>query len=226
MAENLTAEDISVLTQCSLFQGVDNREVKAMMNCLGARFVDYRKDEVMLRQGDEVHSVGVVISGSALVTSQDFWGNTNVMTRILPAGMFAESFACIPNACSSVYVQALSPTRVAYLDVARIVETCSSSCTFHTHLVRNLLTIMARKNHGLMKKTEHITKRTTREKVLSYLSACSQDAMKNEFDIPFNRQQLADYLSVERSALSSTLSKMQAEGLISYHKNHFVLLQG
>lgn len=223
MTEAFNDETIGILQRSVLFQGVSPHEMHEVLSCLGARCVAFEKDERIFRVGDGVDTLGVVLSGSVLVGSEDYWGNGNIIARIGPGGLFAEAFACLPDEASTVNVVAASACRIAFLDVRRITDTCVSSCAYHQRIIRNLLMVLACKNLTLTRKVEHVTKRTTREKVLAYLSSCSQQAGSSRFDIPFNRQQLADYLAVERSALSSCLGKMQREGLISFKKNRFEL---
>lgn len=214
---------IATLRKTPLFNGTAEDEVRAMMKCLDGRVATYAKGEYISRSGDVISSLGVVLDGSVIVATEDYWGNRNILSDASAGQLFGEAFACMPGVPTTVSVMAAQNCTVIFLDVQKIVTTCSSACDFHVKLVRNLLTVLARKNLALTRKTEHITKRTTRDKLLSYLSAQSQDRGSSEFDIPFNRQQLADYLSVERSALSSCLGKLQQEGVIAFHKSHFEL---
>ena len=221
---NFSEETLSMLQRSVLFQGINAAEVRPMLGCLKARERTYKKGEYIYRIGDETTALGVVISGKALVETEDYWGNVNILVAAVPGDMFAEAFACMPDEASRVNVVADTDCTVVLMDVSRIVGTCTSACSFHQRVVRNLLTVLARKNLALTQKKEHLTKRSTREKVLSYLSIQSRKTGSSSFDIPFNRQQLADYLSVERSALSSCLSKMQKDGVIRFHKSHFELM--
>ena len=221
---NFSEETLSVRQRCVLFQGINANEVEPMLGCLKARERTYEKGEYIYRIGDETTALGVVISGKALVENEDYWGNVNILVAAVPGDMFAEAFACMPDEASRVNVVADTDCTVVLMDVSRIVGTCTSACAFHQRIIRNLLTVLARKNLAITQKNEHLTKRSTREKVLSYLSSQSRQVGSSSFDIPFNRQQLADYLSVERSALSSCLGKMQKDGVIRFRKSHFELL--
>ena len=113
-----------------------------------------------------------------------------------------------------------------FMDVSRVLTVCGSACAFHARLMRNLLAVLAEKNLQFSEKLTYMTQRSTRQKLLSYLSAESLRRGAREFEIPFNRQQLADYLSVDRSALSGELSKLRGEGLLDYRKNKFTLAPG
>ncbi|MBQ9068374.1 MAG: Crp/Fnr family transcriptional regulator [Eggerthellaceae bacterium] len=195
-----------------------------MMGCLQPHVRTFRKGSYLLRQGDAVSSLGMVLSGSVLIRSEDYWGNGNILARSGPGSLFAEAFACMPNAMSTVDVVAGEKTEAIFMDVARIISTCPSACAHHTRLIRNLTSVLAQRNYALTQKMGHLTKRTTREKVLSYLSSRSQDVGSSRFTIPFDRQQLADYLSVDRSALSSCLGALKREGIIDFRKNSFELM--
>ena len=151
------------------------------------------------------------------------WGNTNLMTRCHPGDIFGESYAIRTNCALEVSLYAEQNSTVLYLNVSKMMTLCSRACEFHNQLTRNLLSVLAERNFQLGQKLEHMTKRTTREKLLSYLSSEARRSGSSSFDIPFNRQQLADYLSVDRSAMSNELCHLRDEGLISFQKNHFTV---
>ena len=152
-----------------------------------------------------------------------YWGNRSILASFGPGQSFAEVYACEPDLAFDINVVAAEDATVLFLDIGRVTTMCPSSCAFHARLIRNLLGIVAKRTHALTRKIEHTTKRTTRAKLMSYLSAEAQRRGAVEFDIPFSRQQLADFLAVERSGLSLELGKMKKEGLLDYHKEHFVL---
>lgn len=213
----------SVLKKSPLFLGIEHSELESMLHCLSAIEKKYDKNELILHQGEQVDAMGLVLSGHIHIVKDDFWGKRTILSDVTPSQLFAESFACIKHQDLTVSVLAVAPTTVLFLDVKRILHTCSSACVFHTRLIQNLLSILAEKNIMLTGKMDHITKRTTREKLLSYLSAESLKAGSPIFQIPFNRQQLAEYLAVDRSAMSQELSKLQKEHYLTYHKNVFQL---
>jgi CRP/FNR family cyclic AMP-dependent transcriptional regulator len=219
-------EFLSLLKHTALFQGIDETEIEAMLGCLGAKTKHFEKSGYLLRVGDSPESLGLLLSGSALVVQEDYWGNRNIRVRISPGQVFAESFACIPGAVMDVSVIADEPSRVLWLHVGRVLRTCPTACSHHSRMIRNLLSDLAQNNLRTNEKLTHISRRSTREKLLSYLSAEAQRQGKSEFSIPFNRQQLADFLSVERSAMSAELSKMQKDGLLAVDKNRFSLKCG
>jgi CRP-like cAMP-binding protein len=212
------------LAQCGLFAGIAPEQLLALLDCLGTRRRDYRKGEFIVRAGECGDSVGILVEGSADVIREDFWGNRAIITRLGPSDLFAEAFVCAGIERLPVSVVSLDATTVLFLDFRRIIGVCSSACAFHSSLVGNMLRVLASKNVALTRKLEDLTQRSTREKLLSYLSRQATEAHSASFTIPFNRQELADYLGVERSALSAEMSRMQAAALIRYHKNHFELL--
>ena len=164
-----------------------------------------------------------MLSGSVLIIQEDIWGNWNILSKAGPGQTFAAVYACALGSRLNVSVIAETPVTVMFLNVKRILNVCPSACSHHSRVIRNLLSELAEKNLRFNEKLTHMGQRTTRAKIMSYLSAEAQRLGKYEFDIPFSRQQLADYLGVERSGLSLELGKMKKDGLLDYHKNHFVL---
>lgn len=214
---------MTLLKKTCLFSGIKDEDISTMLNCLSARIASYQKEEFILHTGDLVDQVGMVLSGSVLIIKEDFWGNRSILSEISPGSLFAETYACIGTTPLEVSTVASSDCKVLFLDFQKLLTTCSSACHFHTRLIHNLLSTLAQKNRILTKKLEHMSQKTTRDKLLSYLSAESLKAKSPSFTIPFNRQQLADYLSVDRSAMSSELGKLRKEGILDYNKNTFLL---
>lgn len=211
------------LKLCPLFKDIPEEDIDSMLDCLNAQKLTCQKNEAIFNAGDPPEYFGIVLSGSVHVLQEDYWGNRTILTSVQPGGLFGEAFSCAEVSTLPVSVIAQSYCEILLIDSRRILNSCSSSCTFHTRLIGNLMKILAGKNIFLTRKMEHISKKTTKEKVLSYLSECAVSAGTNSFTIPFNRQELADYLSVERSALSATLGKMRDEGLITFEKSRFTL---
>lgn len=216
---------LHVLKKCPLFADTEDKDIEKILPCLSATERRADKNTYIFSADDTVHNVGLVLSGSVHIVNEDFWGRKDILSQLGPGELFAESFSFAQEQKITVSVLAAEPTVYMLLSCRKIVSTCSSACIFHTRLISNMLQVIAHKNIRLMQKAEQLSKRTTREKLLSYLSAESQKAGSNEFDIPFNRQELADYLSVDRSAMSSELGRMQDEGLVEFIRNHFILNQ-
>ena len=216
-------EFFSVIRSSRLFSGISEDEISAMLDCLGARKESFSKDSFLLRTGDTVEEIGLVLSGSVFIIQEDIWGNRNIISKAGAGETFATAYACAPGSVLNVSVIAETPVVAVFLNVKRILKVCPSTCAHHSLIIRNLLGELAEKNLRFSEKLEHIGQRTTRAKLLSYFSAEAQRNGKYEFDIPFSRQELADYLGVERSGLSLELGKMRNDGLLDFNKNHFIL---
>ena len=201
-------------------------ELLAMLQCLGVRESYYARHQEVYRAGDEVKSIGLVLSGRIHAVRVDFWGNRNLLSTAEPGDLFGEGWACSQAAVASADMVAAEASRVLFFNVQRVITVCGSACSFHTRVIRNILQVVASQNLDLMIKIEHTTQRTTRGKLLSYLSEQARRTGCTSFSIPFNRQELADYLSVERSAMSAELGRLRREGLITFNKGRFTLLQG
>ena len=214
---------LPVIRSSQLFSGIFENELTAMLSCLKAEKKDFPKETFVLRAGDTAESIGLVLSGSVLIIQEDIWGNRNILSKVGPGQTFAAAFACAPGSVLNVSVSAETPVTVMFLNIKRVLNVCPSACTHHSRMIRNLLGELAEKNLRFGEKLTHMGQRTTRAKLMSYFSAEAQRLGKYEFDIPFSRQQLADYLAVERSGLSLELGKMRSEGLLDSHKSHFVL---
>ena len=213
----------TLLANTALFRGASPQEAEAMLNCLGAAERGYTKGEQIYHSGDYVTDLGMVLSGSVLIQTDDLWGNTTVLDRIGPGQIFAETYACVPGEPLMVDVVAAEGTQVLFLNVERVLRVCSHTCAHHSKLIRNLLLLSAQKNLNLSRKIFYTSSKTIRGRLLSYLSYQARRNGTPSFTIPFNRPQPADYLNVERSALSNELSKMQRDGLLVVEKNHFTL---
>lgn len=214
---------LSFLTQVPLFKGIRIEELPEMLNSLNAREVSYKKQDVILLEGQAVHSVGIMLSGKVKVVKEDFKGNTNIMVFIEPGQMFAEAYACTQTANLPFTVLSVMESEILWIEYRKIISSCISACRSHEKLIENMMRTLASKSILLNQKIEHISKRTTQEKLLAYLFDQSKKLGSNEFEIPFNRQELADYLCVDRSAMSNELCKLQREGVLNFHLNHFKL---
>lgn len=212
---------ITLLKNTTMFLGIKEKEIQSILKCLSARVAHFEKNEYILRNGEQIHSIGMVLAGLALVEQEDFWGNRTILQEIIPGMIFAESYACLSQIPIEMNVLASKNTDIMFFDIHNILTVCSSACTFHTRLIQNLLSTIARKNINLTKKIDYMTKKTIRDRLLSYLSTESLKRGSTTFTIPFNRQELADYLSVDRSALSNEISKLQKEGILTCQKNKF-----
>lgn len=215
---------IPILKRTRLFAGVIDSEIESMLSCLGAQLKTYKKGEYVLRQGEHLSDITVLVKGNLHIQKDDYWGNRSILGEITVGEMFGEAYAATNSCVLLNDVVAVEDSAVFFCDVKRILTTCSTACRFHTLVIQNLFLAISEKNRILVQKLGHMSKRTTREKLISYLSEQAQKQNCANFTIPFNRQQLADFLSVDRSAMSNELCKMRAEGLIEFDKNRFKLL--
>ena len=215
--------DIHLLAGTRLFHGIMEHEIEAMLTCLSAEERTYGKEAYIYRAGDVTGRLGVVMEGAVNIIKDDVWGNRKIIENIGRGQIFGETYACLKGEPLMVDVQASERSRILFMDVNRILTTCSSSCDFHNRLIRSLMYVLAGKNLMLTKKMDIITPKSLRERVMVYLSQESVKQGCRTVTVPFNRQQMADYLSVDRSALSAELSRMQRDGVISYEKNRFTI---
>lgn len=216
--------NIELLKQVSLFRGIGPDKIESILSCLNAKEKLYKKNEVILSAGEYVSFIGIVLSGRIQIVEEDVMGNRNIMAELGEGNLFAETFACVKSQALPMTVSSVIDSTILFIDFKRVITTCASSCIFHTKLIENMLYILANKNILLSQKIQHISKRTTREKLLSYFSEQAIKSGKREFDIPFNRQALADYICVDRSAMSNELCKLRDEGILTFDKNHISLV--
>lgn len=214
-----------MLSGCVLFEGVRLEDRIPMLSCLGANVIEVKKNQVIFSEGDPADTVGIVLEGSVQMIREDYYGNRSIVARIGPSGIFGESFACSDVPTFPVTMIAVEDSRVMLIASQRITVTCCNACEFHSRMIFNLLKIIANKNLVLTQKIDVTSRRTTREKLLAYLTAQAKTAGSDSFDIPYDRQGLADYLEVERSAMSAEISKLRKDGIIDCDRSHFRLLQ-
>ena len=211
------------LINSQLFRGLDEAEITSLLGCLNAVERSFQKGEVILSEGSITENIGIVLSGMAVISCNDIWGNTSILGNVAPGSVFAEVYACIPGQPMLVTVSAVEDTSVLFMNVGRVLATCTNACPFHTRLVRNLLTICAHKSLQLSQRIQHTSSKFIRGRLMSYFSECAKRTGSNSFLIPYNRQQLADYLNVDRSTMCNELSKMQKDGIIEYERNRILL---
>ena len=218
-------DDFEALSRCPLFEGVEREEARAMLQCMQARTVSVGRGEAVLREDAPAEHVGILLEGGVQVVRDDFLGNRTIRTAVQPGELFGETFACAGVGRLPVSVEADRPSRALLIQLKRIIETCPSACGFHNRVVLNLLKVLAAKNLMLNGKLDITSRRTTREKLLAYLASQARAAGSNRFVIPFDRQGLADYLGVDRSALSVEIGKLRREGVIESERSAFKLLK-
>lgn len=215
---------LSILTKCPLFQGIEKENLSGMLSCLQATPIKVEKNQYILSEGTPAKHVGILLSGSARIEQEDFYGNRSIVANIIPGELFGESFACASLSTLPVNVIATQDSEIMLLDCQRLMTTCNHACEFHNKIIFNLLKIVATKNLIFHRKITITSKRSTREKLMAYLLSEAKTNRSNSFTIPFDRQELADYLGVERSGLSMEISKLRQEGVLECKKGNFTLL--
>ena len=218
-------EFIPVLKHTKLFAGIGDDEISDVINCLQITVKKYKKDAYVFHSGEHIRSVAILAEGSLLIQKDDYWGNRSIVNRIAAGEIFGESYAMPDSEALLNDVVALEDSTVLLFDIRKIPEVCSNACKFHILLIQNLIQLISLKNRILTQKIDCMAQRTTRGKLTAYLSSQSKKHGGASFDIPFNRQQLADFLAVDRSAMSCELCKMRDDGMLSFKRNHFELIQ-
>lgn len=215
---------LNVLKKCPLFFDVTDDNIITMLGCLKAKADIFDKNYTILSEGSPAKYIGIVLSGSVQITRTDYYGNRSILGNLCEGELFAEAFACMQTASIPVSVIANEKSEIMFIDCNHILHTCQKGCSHHQQLIYNLMKVLALKTIMFQQKIEITSKRTTREKLLAYLAICAKKNNKNSFKIPFNRQELADYLEVDRSGLSSEISKLRKEGILECRRNYFILL--
>ena len=214
----------NVLRKCPLFNGISDDDLVSMLGCLQAKLREFSRKENIFAEGDPAGYMGIVLSGTVQIVRQDYFGNRSVIHHSGPGDVFAEAFSFTGLDTMPVSGYALKNSRCMILSCRRMMTVCSNACTFHNRLVKNLLTLVSRKNLMLNEKIRFMSQRTTREKLLAYLSDQAKKTGSAEFTIPYDRQALADYLNVERSAMSAEISKLKNDGILEVKGSHFRLM--
>lgn len=212
-----------VLSQCPLFDDIEPADLETMIGCLGGKITAVSKGDPVFLEGDPAQLVGVVLSGSIQVTQDDYYGNRSILSIMQPGEYFGEVFSCAGLDTMPVSVIAYKNSEVLLLNCRRVLNVCSHSCRFHTLLIQNLLKGIAQKNLAFTQKIRYMSRKTTKEKLMSYLLDQAKQQGNAEFVIPCDRQALADYLGVERSAMSAEISKLKRAGLIDTKGSWFCL---
>ena len=215
---------LEILKKCPLFEGIGEENLLRMLTCLGARVIPFDKKYTIFAEGSAAKYIGIVLSGTVHVIQIDCFGNRSILSELSESEVFGEAFACAEMNEMPVSVIANEPAEVMLIDCSHILHICSNNCGFHQQLIFNLMKDLAQKTITFHQRIEITSKRSTREKLLAYLALQAKKTGKTSFDIPFDRQELADYLEVERSGLSAEISKMKKEGIIDSYKNHFEIL--
>lgn len=215
-------EDLYQIRRAKLFNNISDTDIISFLSCNNAKIRKYRKEEIIFLNGEETTSIGIVLEGSCHIIKEDFWGNKHIIGLLNEGEIFGEVFA-LQKKPLEISVQTKTPSKVLLLNISNLLTICQTNCSFHAEIIKNLVKILASKTYKMNQKLEHITKKNMKDKILSYLSSIATREKSQTFEIPFNRIELAEFLGVERTALSKELSKLQKEGYITFKKNHFTL---
>ena len=204
-----------------LFDGIRREDRLAVLGCTGYHIAAFQKGQVVAIEEEQIHHVGIVLSGAVDMVKEDLWGGRTLLLRIGVSEMFGETFACGDDPRSMVSFLAAEDSRVLFIPFGKAMRTCAHACEFHQRLAENMVRVIANKNRELLRKVEVISKKTLREKILAYLSDQAQRSGSEYFEIPLGRVELAEYLCADRSALTRELAKMREEGILHYDRNRF-----
>ena len=207
-----------------LFDGIAADERGAVLGCIGYHIASFRKGDIVAFEAENIQHIGIVLSGRVDMVKEDLWGNKTMLVRMGRDELFGETFACGSDNLSVVTFLVSEDAKILFLPFNRVMHSCTMACVFHHRLIGNMVRLIADKNRDLMRKVEVVSKRSIREKLLAYLSIQAQTQASRYFEIPLGRVELAEYLCVDRSALTRELAKMKEDGLIDYDKNCFRLL--
>lgn len=207
-----------------IFKNIERNQLEILLHCIDNYRKSYKKGEIILSEGDSTEYLGIVLSGSVIVERSDLWGNNTILSVVLLGEIFAETYSILRDEQMMINVISNEDSEILFLKTKDMVTSCEKACSFHNQLIMNLMSISAMKNVNLSRKILHTGPKTIRGKLLSFFSEWVKKENSLSFSIPYNRQQLADYLSVDRSAMSNELSKMQREGILEFRKNNFEIL--
>lgn len=195
-----------------------------MLSCIGYHIGAFQKGEIVAFDDEYIKHIGIILCGNVDMIKEDLWGNKTMLVRMRKDELFGETFACGDDTLSVVTFIASENSKILFLPFNRVMHSCTMACAFHHQLIENMVRIIANKNRDLMYKVEVVSKRTIRERLLAYLAIQAQRQESRSVEIPLGRVELAEYLCVDRSALTRELQKMKEDGLIDYTKNHFRIL--
>lgn len=215
---------LPILQKSPLFFGVEKDDILPMLECLDGTLRICPKGSIVFAEGDRPTHLGVVLEGEVRITRTDYYGNRSIVAAVKASQVFGETFACAEVQSLPVDIMAAADSILLMIDVRRIISTCCNACTFHNRIIYNLMKQTAAKNLMFHRKLEITSKRTTRDKLMTYLLMTAKEQGSSSFEIPYDRQELADYLEVDRSGLSAEISKLRREGVLTAEKNRFTLL--
>lgn len=215
---------ISILSKCSLFNGIIEKDLGSLLSCLGSYTKSYKNDEYVFFSGNEINHLGILLSGSAEIIKENIAGSRHIMAFLGPAQIFGEGIVCTVQRISPVTIRVKEDSKILFIPYERITKSCSNSCSFHIQIIQNMMMILGQKNYNLNTKIELLTLKGMREKIAAYLLTESKNSNSLSFQITPNRNELAEYLNVSRTSMCRELAKMKEEKILDYYQNSFKIL--
>lgn len=216
---------LSKLQEMPLFDGIEEKELESILNCLCTYVREYKKDEYIILYEDSIDSIGIILEGNVQMIREDSWGNKVLVVSMAEGELFGETFTCGGYLNSTVSFIASKDSRILFVPFRNLMRTCTKSCVCHHRLMENMVVLIANKNLSLIDRVDVLSKKTLREKISTYLIQQSAKNNSTYFDISLGRVQLAEYLCADRSALTRELNSMKKEGLIDFNKNTFTIMK-
>lgn len=205
-----------------LFEHIENNEILELLECMGIKTKVFKKGANILKAGKSIDYLGVILSGKAQIVKTDFLNRDIVIEKLKTNDIFGHNIVCCGIKRSPVSINAVENCEVLFLPFEKVVTPCKKLCKYHLQLIKNMMKMISQQNDILNEKIDIIAQRKIRDKILALLENYKKEG--EEFTIPYNREEMAKFLCVDRSAMSRELSKMQKEGILKFHKNNFELL--
>ncbi|MFA5571381.1 MAG: Crp/Fnr family transcriptional regulator [Sphaerochaetaceae bacterium] len=225
MQQLLDTQYHELILRSPLFAELSESELPHMLNCLNARQKEIESGVFIIRERERVEDVGVVLKGKIMVITEDIFGNRSINAKLGPGDLFGQVAASREGSTSPVSVITDTDCTIMWLSFSTLVRPCEKACAFHSRVIENMMGVLSQRNLLMSRKLAILSQRTTRDKLLAFLSWQSQDQGSNDVVIPYTREELADFLCVNRSALSREISLMVEDGLIQTKRNHFIIYE-
>jgi len=214
---------LSKIKKSPLFLGITEAELSRMLTCFGASIKKYEQGEMIIRQGDVVSKIYMILEGSVYIEKDSYWGRRIIVQKLNELNNIALGLVASKNIESTISATSAKNATILSLNFNKCSTMCTNACHHHVALIQNMFKILSKENIELLEKIENISQKSIRDKLLTFLSNESLKNKSSNFEINFNRQELADYLNIDRSAMSFEMSKLKSEGVIDFEKNRFVL---
>ena len=195
----------------SIFEGIEEEDIKKMLKCFDAKTRTFKKDRTIVTNIINIKMIGIILEGTANVERYDYNGNRSIIEKLEKNSVFGEVFSRLG---SDISVIATSDCEVLFIEYEHLIKRCRKGCVYHSILTNNVLQLLSKKIVDLNKRLEILSKRTIRDKLLSYFELLANNSPKRSFNLPFTYTDLADYLSIDRSAMMREIKNLKEEGFI------------